>query len=1327
MNHKILVLVISCFCFVSIYGQTTGNDVPFSFYPTNDDHLGPYYAGTYYEDFSYIDSVATSYNVFYEFTIQNKMDVKITNCLQDDGNLSEIALVSSAGTILYRKDGIRKAIIEVQNLAPGKYCVWNFDSSNSNDEYITTTIEGKISASAGNTLQDPIFIGEHDTYFTYSATKNTSSYTNNYTGYSTKDVFHSFKINNKMNVTISHTASFQTKTWLLSENGQLKAQSSGTNNYLTVNTLSPGTYYVVSEGVSTDGAIAISITGTTNAGASSNQNYVRKMVFTVQTPSGQSYYESDNINSIEYYDGLGRPIQTVQMYAAPDRSDITTLIKYDLFGRKSQEWLPVALPRNNGVYVSKETIQKFANTQYEGDKAPYSQTVYENSPLNRVSKQYGPGFDWHDKNKAISTAYLANKGTTGALACMKYKVTGTGVSTKLEKSTHYSDGQLSVTQVTGENGNVLYEFKNKLDQLVLSRQIDNGVNFDTYYVYDDFGNVGYVLPPLAVDSLASFIDTDVIMKKYAYVYKYDKYKHCISKRLPGCDPIYYVYDRADRVILTQDAEQRKTNEWLFTIPDAYGRVVLTGLCKNSTLNYAATDPIGASVVRATYVSARTTLKNSYAITGYSFAEMTILSANFYDNYSFIGITEVPTADTQYNAESGYNTRYTGGYMGLLTGTVNAQLSSSGVGTTYLYSVMYYDNRGRVIQTKSNNHLGGTEKEYVSYDFMGQPLSRKQVHGIPNKNTYTEDYLYTYDLSERLTKITHQVTEITIAGVKNVKPLTTLVQNTYDALGRLQLSKPNGASNLGTTYTYNVRSWIKKINNPHFVENLTYDYGGNIQQQEWTQQGKTRKYTFAYDLLSRLKSASYSGDINFSTNYTYDKQGNATNIVRYGYTGTTTYGIIDNLILTYTGNQLLTVKDTGVVPTLSSSADFRDGATTNKEYSFDLNGNMTEDKNKGITAITYNSLNLPTSLTIGGTQNKYVYSVDGRKLSVSKGTLTTNYIGNVIYEGSTLKRILVDNGYYEDGNYYFYIRDHLGNNRVVANQSATMIQSTQYYPFGMAFADGIEQNKQPYKYNGKELDSDKGLNLYDYSARYVDPALGRFTTMDPLAEKYYSISPYAYCANNPANAIDTDGKLVIFINGMHTGDGGKVDYWNKNGGGFATAVMKHLEEKEGSWLFRDGSKGGAGNYFNNQNPVKRRIYGKEQAGKDIDLIIKMISDKNGNIKETIKIITHSMGAAYAKGYVYELLNLLKARGIPMSVIEFEADFAPYQSAIQYAVVKTYQFSHDEIVAGKEKMPGAIYMDTSSDKKQEHSISSFVDQIKNLPAGQYNVIDGKIVPR
>ena len=161
--------------------------------------------------------------------------------------------------------------------------------------------------------------------------------------------------------------------------------------------------------------------------------------------------------------------------------------------------------------------------------------------------------------------------------------------------------------------------------------------------------------------------------------------------------------------------------------------------------------------------------------------------------------------------------------------------------------------------------------------------------------------------------------------------------------------------------------------------------------------------------------------------------------------------------------------------------------------------------------------MPQTLKISSATNTYTYAADGRKLkTVLGGSKTTDYCGNVIYENGLLKRILVDGGYVENGIYYFYLTDHLGNNRVIA--SGSIVQSNHYYPFGMSFAEGSTTSQQPYKYNGKELDSKKGLNWYDYGARHYDAALGRFTTNDRFAEKYYSMSPYQYGANNRSSKI-----------------------------------------------------------------------------------------------------------------------------------------------------------------------------------------------------------------
>ncbi len=161
---------------------------------------------------------------------------------------------------------------------------------------------------------------------------------------------------------------------------------------------------------------------------------------------------------------------------------------------------------------------------------------------------------------------------------------------------------------------------------------------------------------------------------------------------------------------------------------------------------------------------------------------------------------------------------------------------------------------------------------------------------------------------------------------------------------------------------------------------------------------------------------------------------------------------------------------------------------------------------------------------------YGYDATGSKLSIAYtagGTTTkTEYAGNKVYRDGTLSMILTEEGYITlsgtTPTYHYYLNDHQGNNRVVLNQSGAVEQVNHYYPFGGLFGEGVQTENQPYRYNGKELDRELGLDMYDYGARHYDAAIGRWLTVDLLAEKYYSISPYAYVANNPVRFIDPEG-------------------------------------------------------------------------------------------------------------------------------------------------------------------------------------------------------------
>ena len=488
----------------------------------------------------------------------------------------------------------------------------------------------------------------------------------------------------------------------------------------------------------------------------------------------------------------------------------------------------------------------------------------------------------------------------------------------------------------------------------------------------------------------------------------------------------------------------------------------------------------------------------------------------------LGGTGFPTSQFT-NDTSGYS-------KGSLTGSAVTVSGSS----TKIYKGYYYDVKGRVTKVVQNNLLGGYDVTNTVYTFTGQPATVTHSHTASGKSTRTEVYTYSYDHADRVSKVEH-----TLGGTK-----ITLADYTYDSFGRLSTKSLHGSAANKLTYAYNLRSWLTGITSTRFTQNLYYNtgvgtarYNGNISSMTWKSgnESTVRGYKFTYDGLDRMLNATYGETAGISTNANrfsenvtgYDKNGNIKGLQRYGQLSSTAYGMIDNLTLTLNGNQLNRVDDAVAASTYNGGFEFKNGANAADEYSYDANGNLTKDLNKGISGITYNFLNLPNAVTFsGGSTITYTYGADGTKLrtvhKIGSTTTTTDYCGNVIYENGVQKLLLTEEGYItlSDSKYHYYLKDHQGNNRVVISQSGTVEETSHYYPFGGVFASA--GNVQPYKYNGKELDTKKGLNWYDYGARHYDAVLGRFITVDALYDKHFKVSPYVYCGNEPVGRIDPDG-------------------------------------------------------------------------------------------------------------------------------------------------------------------------------------------------------------
>jgi len=296
----------------------------------------------------------------------------------------------------------------------------------------------------------------------------------------------------------------------------------------------------------------------------------------------------------------------------------------------------------------------------------------------------------------------------------------------------------------------------------------------------------------------------------------------------------------------------------------------------------------------------------------------------------------------------------------------------------------------------------------------------------------------------------------------------------------------------------------------------------------------------------MMTSSYGEGATFATNagannenLTYDKNGNILTLARY-LKGT---GQIDNLTYTYKNGNASNMLDR-VDDAVSGTNGFSELVKQANEYGYDGNGNLIKDDNKGYNSILYNYLNLPKQVGTTSTYISYVYDAAGTKLAkVGTGGAYTYYAGSFVYSGSSLNYIINREGMYlPGGNYQYYLKDHLGNTRLVVNTSGTggtVVQQTDFYPFGMDITvyNGGLDNK--YRYNGKEFQDDmingKSLQWYDYGARFYDPQIGRWHTVDPLAEKYRRWSPYNYCVNNPLKLTDPDGRgpelALYFVPGV----------------------------------------------------------------------------------------------------------------------------------------------------------------------------------------------------
>ena len=902
----------------------------------------------------------------------------------------------------------------------------------------------------------------------------------------------------------------------------------------------------------------------------STENYVK---------STQMLDGGNALTTIQYYDGYGRPFEKVAVGVTPTGGNLVYLTEYDGLGRESRQWLPAVTSQ---AFLAPAAVAVAAASCHGEDTHAYRSNHYDGSPLNRIVAQDLEGAEW--VGHPATTEYLTNTQQM-PLSCTDYSA----ASNSLHAGGLYASGTLRVVKSTDVSGNVSYVFKDLQDRKVLERRMDGSTAHDTYYVYDSRGDLRYVLQPM--------YQQEASLEKYAFCYKYDDRHNVVEKQLPGCDAVRYAYDRANRLVLSQDGRQRSSGKSTFMLYDKHDRVVLKGECNCPSLPdlRSATLTVAFSDSQGSICSTGYTDSSGFLYTREPRAE----AAYYYDNYSFAksGIFTMPgMASASGNAQ------------GLMTG----EITSFSDGTPKTAVIYRYDEKGRQVKSTMANIRNGLETFTTTYSLTDKPLRTTHTFSLSGAIP-SETCTYSYDHADRLVSVTHQ-----LSG----HPSVTLAENTYDGLCRLSSKNVMGER---ISYQYNVRDWLTSIAASHFAQSMTYSLDGNIKTTRWSHSSDNTPmtYDFSYDGLGRLKQASYSAsgkDHAFSTRYDYDLNGNITELSRNAVCVNGGSAVMDNLVMSYNGNQLLQVDNGSDDEELVHGVRYSGGNL----LTYDKNGCLTSDKDKDISPIQYNSLNLPTSMKIGKKVTvTYQYDSKGNKLEelrkVQRAAALrhqTQYCGNYIFENGVLRRILVEGGFIyfgeNDTTYHYFLKDHLGSNRAVVNaKTGQVVEQYDYYPFGKQHGDYHTGYIHPYRYNGKELDEIGGLDWLHYGARMMEPAWGRFTTPDPLAEKYYDVSPYAYCHDNPINKIDIKGMWDIRISASP--NRGKSPYAKMvvtdNSGNkiFSTVVrvsgehrnrgVKNGDTPQGSYRIKGWRKTGNGTRYNAVSYGENDLLALEYQGGD----------------------------------------------------------------------------------------------------------------------------------
>ena len=847
------------------------------------------------------------------------------------------------------------------------------------------------------------------------------------------------------------------------------------------------------------------------------------------------------------FDGLGRMVSVVKHYQ--DRLDnvrFASAIDYDQMGRKYRETMLAPVSSDNPTFAD---VLSSAESYYN-DSKPYALSEYELSQRALPTGTITAGETWHSNNRKKTVRLLVNSKYSD-YGCRRLSVDS---SDSIVDNGLYEVGALSVECIQDEDGVAECTFTDIRGKCVLKTH----GSYKTYFVYDDLGDLRYILPPNLSPKGYASDNKDIVAS--AYVFRYDGRGRLIYAKVPGCAASEYIYDSADRLVAETNGDLN--GKWRLHFYDSCAREALVvetsleGVSKSRLVQ--ARSVMYSSSSRSNFVRCGYLMPVSLPQTA------KVRYANYYDDYSQFGDTVLPN----YNATP----------KGRLTG--NLSIDDRGDTTRVSY---YYDKFGQQILSIAKSAYS-TTKEQLTYTYSGQVKSRTETF-TPHNKTYCREKIlvhnYTYDDNNRPVK-----ESITLNGL--AKASTDIA---YDGVGRIASqsikSAESDAPTLKRSFAYDVHGWLSSITTslplelrsiqrsnvatnfysaasllPIEVPLLTMDYTESIYYATGTNPKYNGtpsarsltlggRYDYSYDYNDRLVKALYTAptgsSADFSTEYKYDVLSRPTEVKRYGVVDnngrTETFGVLDHFTIDYNGARPYKINSkTGDIDGRSflgrtgwSNGLYKSSAT----QQYNAAGRITYDDSRSLSSVRYNTYGLPVSMvmmTLADTTRykEREYDVRGIKtrqtewinngVASSQKIADRRYIGSFILNCDTLERVNFGAGYLDSkGKPHFLFTDWQGNVTMTTDSRGHIEQHIGYYPYGEPWREPAGQRLS--LYGGKERQSGVLAGDYDFGPRSLTFTT-LFTAPDRAAICYPHLSSYAYCAANPIRYIDPTGNKIV---------------------------------------------------------------------------------------------------------------------------------------------------------------------------------------------------------